>query len=75
VRSWEVRGSCGFPFRDEEFAKGGDSVMEAGLGGSDGNFKDGRGFFERQVVLVAEEQDGSAGGGDEVEEGQEGFVR
>jgi len=49
--------------------------MEAGLGGSDGNFKDGRGFFERQVVLVAEEQDGSAGGGDEVEEGQEGFVR
>jgi len=48
--------------------------MESRLGGSEGNFKDGGGFFERKVLLVAEKEDGSAGGGDEVEEGEEGFV-
>ena len=48
--------------------------MEPGLGSSDGNFKDGGGFFERQVLLVAEKEDGSAGGGNEIEEGEEGFV-
>ena len=48
--------------------------MEPRLGRADGNLKDGRGFFERKVVLIAEKEDGSAGGGDEVEEAEECFA-
>jgi len=48
--------------------------MEARLGGADRNLQDGGNFFECEVVLIAEQEDGSAGGRDVVEEGQEGFV-
>jgi hypothetical protein len=56
------------------FAKGGDSVMEARLGGADRNLEDGGTFFEGQVVLVVEKEDGSTGGRDVVEEGEKGLV-
>lgn len=49
--------------------------MESGLGRSYGNFKDGGGFFDGEILLVAKKEDGSAGGGDEIEQGEEGFVR
>ena len=56
------------------FAKGADSVVEARLGGADGNLQDGGTFFEGEVVLIVEKEDGPAGGRDAVEEGQEGLV-
>jgi hypothetical protein len=56
------------------FAEGRDSVVQSGFGRSDWNIEDGGGFFDGEVVLVAEKEDGSTGGRDEVEEGQEGFV-
>jgi hypothetical protein len=49
------------------FAKGGNSVIETRLGGADRNLKDGGSFFKREVVLVAEKEDGSAGGRDVIE--------
>jgi hypothetical protein len=48
--------------------------VESRLGRSDWNLKDGRGFFERKVVLVAEKENGSAGGRNTIEEVEEGFV-
>jgi len=48
--------------------------MEARLGGADRNLQDGGNFFECEVVLIAEQEDGSAGGRDVVKEGQEGLV-
>jgi len=48
--------------------------METGLGGADWNLQDGGTFFECEVVLIAEQEDGSAGGRYVVEEGQEGLV-
>jgi hypothetical protein len=36
--------------------------MESRLDGANGNLEDGSAFFERQVVLVVEKEDGSAGG-------------
>ncbi len=48
--------------------------MEARLGGSDRDVQDGGAFFECEVVLIAEQEDGSAGGGDVLEEGKEGLV-
>src|SRR5580658_4280608 len=48
--------------------------MEARLDGADRNLQDGGTFFERQVVLIAEQKDGSAGGRYVVEEAQEGLV-
>ncbi len=56
------------------FAKGADSVVEARLGGADGDLQDGGTFFEGEVVLIVEQEDGPAGGRDAVEEGQEGLV-
>ena len=48
--------------------------MEARLGGADRNLQNGGTFFEREIVLIAEQEDGSAGGRDVIEEGQEGLV-
>ena len=48
--------------------------MEPRLGGADRNLQDGGTFFECEVVLIVEQEDGSAGGRDVVEEGQEGLV-
>jgi hypothetical protein len=48
--------------------------VEPGLGGADWNLEDGGCLFKREIVLVAKEKDGSAGGGDKVEQSQEGFV-
>ena len=48
--------------------------MEARLGGPDRNLQDGGTFFDCEVVLIAEQEDGSACGRDAVEEGQEGLV-
>ena len=45
-----------------------------GLGGADGNLKDGSGFFKREVVLIVEKKDSSTGRRDEVKEGKECFV-
>ena len=56
------------------FAKGRDSIVESRLGGSDWNIENGSGFFEREIVLVAEKQDSPAGGRDAIEEGEEGLV-
>ena len=43
------------------FAKGGDSVVEARLGGADRNIQDDGTFFEGEAMLVVEQQDRSAG--------------
>lgn len=48
--------------------------MKARLGGADRNLQDGGNFFECEVVLIVEQEDGSAGGRDVVEESQEGLV-
>ena len=48
--------------------------METRLGGSDWNLQDDGTFFECEVVLIAEQEDGSAGGRYVVEEIQEGLV-
>jgi hypothetical protein len=48
--------------------------MEARLGGADRNLQDGGTFFECEIVLIVEQEDGSTGGRDVVEEGQEGLV-
>ena len=48
--------------------------METRLGGPDRNLQDGGTFFDCEVVLIAEQEDGSACGRDAVEEGQEGLV-
>ena len=56
------------------FAKGSDSVMEARFGGADRNLQNCCAFFEGEVVLIAEKEDGSAGGRHLVEEGKEGLV-
>jgi len=56
------------------FTQGRDSVVESRLGRTDWNFEDGRGFFDREVVLVAKQEDGSAGRRNVIEEGKESFV-
>ena len=48
--------------------------METRLSGADRNLEDGGTFFESEVVLIAEQEHGSAGGRDAVEQGQEGLV-
>ena len=57
------------------FAKRGNSIIEARLGGADRDLQDGGTFFEREVVLVAKQEDGTAGGRYMVEEGEEGLIR
>ena len=56
------------------FAKGGDSVMEARLGGADRNLQDDSSFFKCEVVLIAKQEDGPAGWRDVVEEGHETLI-
>ncbi len=48
--------------------------MEARLGGADRNLQNRGTLFEREVVLIAEQEYGSAGGRDVVEQGQECLV-
>ena len=48
--------------------------MEARLGGADGNLQDGGTFFEGEVVLIVEQEDGPAGGRDAVEKREEGGI-
>jgi len=43
------------------FAKGGDSVVEARLGGADRDIRDDGTFFEGEAVLVVEREDRPAG--------------
>jgi hypothetical protein len=49
--------------------------VESRLCRSDWNFEDGGDFFERKIVLVAEQEDGTAGGRNKIQEGEEGLVR
>ena len=48
--------------------------METRLGGADRNLENGGTLFECEVMLVAEQEYGSAGWRDVVEQGQEGLV-
>lgn len=48
--------------------------MQARLGGADGNLEDGGSFLEGQVVLIAEQEDGPAGGRNLVDQGEESLV-
>jgi hypothetical protein len=48
--------------------------METRLDGADRNIEDGGTFFEREIMLVVEKEDGSAGGRHVVEQGEEGGV-
>ena len=56
------------------FAKSGDSVVEAGLGGADRDVENSCGFLERKIVLVVKQEDGPAGGRDEVEQREKGGI-
>ena len=49
--------------------------MEPRLGCADRNLQNRGSFFEREVVLITKQKDGSACGRDLVEETQEGLVR
>ena len=49
--------------------------MEARLGGADRDLQDGGTLFDGEIVLVPEQENGSAGGRDMVEQSQEGLVR
>jgi len=49
--------------------------MEPRLGGPNGDLEDGGTFFEGEVVLITEQEYGSAGWRDMIKESQEAFVR
>ncbi len=49
--------------------------METRLGSADRDLQNGSTLLDREVVLVAEQENGSAGGRDMVEQGQEGLIR
>ncbi len=48
--------------------------MEARFGGADRDLQDGGTFFEREAVLVVEQEHGPAGGRDSVEECDECLI-